>query len=108
MLARTEWIATAAENWLAQFERALTHGDDVLLATLFHPDSYWRDVLALTWRIKTVNGADAIVSGLKASVGRARPANFEIDPGRTTPRRVARAGIESIETIFRFETAEGR
>ena len=28
-----------------------------LLKTLFHPDSYWRDVLALSWNIQTLNGA---------------------------------------------------
>jgi hypothetical protein len=59
MLAKTETesAAAAAENWLAQFERALAEPDDVLLKTLFHADSYWRDVLALTWRIKTVEGS---------------------------------------------------
>ena len=30
--------------------------DDALLKTLFHPDSYWRDVLALSWNIQTLNG----------------------------------------------------
>ena len=72
MLAKTETesAAAAAESWLAQFERALAEPDDVLLKTLFHADSYWRDVLALTWHIKTVNGADAILRELKAHVGR--------------------------------------
>ena len=72
MLARTETIATIADHWLAQFERALAERDDVLLKTLFHPDSHWRDVLALTWHIRTVNGVDAILSELKAHAGRAR------------------------------------
>ena len=60
MLAGTETIATIAEHWLAQFEQALANCDDVLLETLFHPDSHWRDVLALTWHIRTVNGLDAV------------------------------------------------
>jgi hypothetical protein len=55
MLPRTETIATTAQNWLTQFEAALARPDDVLLKTLFHADSYWRDLLALTWRIRTVN-----------------------------------------------------
>ena len=82
MLAKTETesAASAAENWLTQFERALAEPDDVLLKTLFHADSYWRDVLALTWRIKTVEGADAILRELKAHVGRARPAGFRMAP----------------------------
>ena len=37
------------------------HRDENLLKRLFHPDSYWRDVLALSWNIQTINGADAIL-----------------------------------------------
>ena len=108
MLARTETIATIADHWLAQFERALAEPDDVLLKTLFHPDSHWRDVLALTWHIRTVNGLDAILRELKAHAGRANPTGFRTDPHRTAPRHVTRAGTNAIEAIFRFETAEGR
>jgi hypothetical protein len=110
MLAKidTESAATAAENWLAQFERAVAQPGNVLLKTLFHADSYWRDVLALTWHIKTVEGSDAILSELKAHVGRARPAGFRTAPHRTAPRHVTRAGSNAIEAIFRFETADGR
>ena len=108
MLSKMETIVTAAENWLAQFERALAQPDDVLLKTLLCADSHWRDVLALTWNIKTVSGGDAIVRELKAHVGRVQPTSFRIDPDRTAPRRVTRAGTNAIEAIFTFETAEGR
>src|SRR5215467_7173090 len=107
MLARNESIAAIAANWLAQFERALAEPNDVLLRTLFHPESYWRDVLTLTWHIRTVNGLDLILKELKAHVGRANPTNFRIDPDRTAPRLVTRAGTTAIEAIFEFETAEG-
>jgi cation diffusion facilitator CzcD-associated flavoprotein CzcO len=107
MLARAETIATIAANWLAQFEKALAGPDDVLLKTLFHPESHWRDVLALTWRIRTVSGLDVILSELKAHVGRANPTGFRIDPDRTAPHLVTRASTNAIEAIFRFETAEG-
>ena len=40
MLARTESLESIADRWLAQFERALAEADEVLLRTLFHPDSY--------------------------------------------------------------------
>jgi Pyridine nucleotide-disulphide oxidoreductase len=108
MLAKTEPIATSVNHWLAQFERALAEPDDVLLSTLFHSDSHWRDVLALTWRIRTVNGLDAILRELKAHGGRTHPTGFGTDPHRTAPRYVTRAGTNTIEAIFRFETAEGR
>ena len=78
----TEPIATTAQNWLSQFEKALAGPDDVVLKTLFHHDSYWRDLLAFTWRIRTVTGANAILRELKAHIGSVRPAAFRIDPRR--------------------------
>jgi putative flavoprotein involved in K+ transport len=108
MLDRTEDISIATENWLAQFESALATSDENLLKRLFHPNSHWRDVLALSWNIQTINGADAILSELKAHAGHAKPADFAIDPDRAAPRKVTRAGTSTIEAIFKFETAQGR
>jgi cation diffusion facilitator CzcD-associated flavoprotein CzcO len=108
MLDRTDDVSIATENWLTQFESALTTSDDTLLKTLFHPESHWRDVLALSWNIQTINGAEAILSALKADAGRAAPSGFRIDPDRAAPRTVIRAGTSAIEAIFKFETAQGR
>ncbi len=108
MLPRTETSETIANHWLARFEKALAEPDDILLETLFHPDSHWRDVLALTWHIRTVSGLDAILRALKAHVARANPSDFRTDPHRTAPRLVTRAGTNAFEAIFRFETDEGR
>jgi putative flavoprotein involved in K+ transport len=108
MLDRTDDVSIEADNWLAQFESALTKPGGGLLKTLFHPDSHWRDVLALSWDIQTVSGADAILRELNAHAGRAGPAGFAIDPDRTAPRMVTRAGTPAIEAMFKFETAVGR
>jgi cation diffusion facilitator CzcD-associated flavoprotein CzcO len=107
MLDKTDDISIAAENWLAQFEAALAETSDGALQALFHPDSFWRDVLALSWNIQTINGGDAIVRELQACAP-ARPKTFAIDPARAAPRRVTRAGTNAIEAIFNFETAVGR
>ena len=64
----------AVETWLAQFERALTQSDAVSLSRLFVPDSYWRDVLAFDWRIRTITGADDILHGLQEGAARSHPA----------------------------------
>ncbi len=108
MLDKTDDIAVSTEHWLTQFEAALSDIDATALAHLFHPDSFWRDVLAFSWTLQTRNGADAILAELKALAPRAKPANFQIDPDRAAPRRVTRAGTNSIEAIFTFETALGR
>jgi cation diffusion facilitator CzcD-associated flavoprotein CzcO len=106
MLDRTDDISLQVEHWLAQFEQALASGGE--LRSLFYPDSYWRDVLALSWTIKTLNGADAILGELASDARSARPSRFAIAPLRAPPRRVMRAGTNAIEAIFTFETAVGR
>ncbi|TMJ04816.1 MAG: NAD(P)/FAD-dependent oxidoreductase [Alphaproteobacteria bacterium] len=106
MLDRTEDLAAVVEDWLAQFERALAQ-PRAPLEDLFHAAGYWRDVLALTWDIRTIKGAEAIAAGMRAGSA-AGAANFKLDRERTAPRRVARAGTSAIEAFFRFETAQGR
>ena len=109
MLAKTEATLTAAvQDWLGQLERALAATDAAQLQRLFHGECYWRDILALTWSIDTVIGPEAIAAALAAHARQARPTRFEVDPARTAPRRVKRAGTAAIEAIFRFETAVGR
>src|ERR1700735_4182176 len=87
MLDRTDDISTSAENWLALFESALAKPDGASLKSLFHQDSYWRDVLAWSGNLQTLNGADAILRELKARAGNVAPSGFRIDPDRAAPRR---------------------
>jgi thioredoxin reductase len=94
--------------WLSQFEGALAAPGRARLKALFHAESYWRDVLALTWHLKSVSGSDAILRELAMHAGRVRPTGFKIDRHRTAPRNVTRAGTDAIEAIFSFETSEGR
>src|SRR4051812_10860555 len=108
MLDKTDDISVAADTWLAQFEEALAKSDSRLLKTQFHPDSYWRDVLALSWNIQTVNGADAILKELSIHAPAAGPSGFAVDPDRAAPRKVMRAGTDAVEAIFKFETRVGR
>ena len=71
------------DRWLDRFERALAAGDDAALGALFHADSHWRDVLALTWDIRTFDGLDAIRHALVKHVHRAKPTRLERDRTRT-------------------------
>ena len=108
MLAQTESMATVVERWLEKFEAALAGSDGSMLEALFLSDSHWRDVLALTWHIRTVSGRSAILLELKAHAARLKPRAFKVDSRRTAPRTVTRAGEKVIEALFAFETAEGR
>jgi putative flavoprotein involved in K+ transport len=81
--------------------------DEALLKTLFHPDSYWRDVLALSWNIQTLNGDDAILKACRRWPA-ACAQRLRHRPDRAAPRKVMRAGTNAIEAIFKFETKVGR
>ena len=65
-------------------------------------------MLALSWNIQTLNGADAILNELQTAARSAAPSGFAIDPDRRAPRKVMRAGTDAIEAIFKFETKVGR
>src|SRR6266850_5505127 len=108
MLAGTETLETIANHWLARFEHAVSARDAAALEGLFDRDSHWRDVLAFSWQIQTVSGAQAVARHLIAQGARAKPAGFRTDPQRTAPRHVTRAGTKCVEAIFRFETADGQ
>jgi putative flavoprotein involved in K+ transport len=97
----------AAQSWLTKFADALEAQDAHAAADMFIADGLWRDVLAFTWNIETMSGRAAIEVALKQTLARTRPAKFHIPSSRTPPRRVSRAGTESIEAIFEFETAFG-
>jgi putative flavoprotein involved in K+ transport len=106
-LAEADLGAASAQSWLTQFERALAQGDEAALHGLFHADSHWRDILALTWNIQTLGGSGAIAEALASAKGKS-PSGFALDRARTLPRVTTRAGTSSNEVIFKFETVIGR
>ena len=65
MHAEVADLIHVSNRWLARFESALAGRSDETLESLFHSDSHWRDILALTWCIKTVSGSSAIARALK-------------------------------------------
>ena len=103
--ARGQYLAVS-EQWLSSFGRALETGEG--LVTLFHPESYWRDLLAITWEIGSVQGADEIAKALLMNHVERPANNFRIDAVRAAPRRVKLAGREVVEALFAFDAAHGR
>ncbi len=96
-----------AQRWLESFGAALQVQNAQAAADYFQADGLWRDVLAFTWTIQTMAGRQAIAATLQETLARAQPGQFHISPKRTPPRWVTRAGIETIEVLFDFETAFG-
>lgn len=108
MLDKTQDISVAVQAWLDEFERTLGKPEPTALNRLFVAEGFWRDVLALSWNLQTVAGRDDIVQALAALAPKATPTSFRIAPNRAPPRGVMRAGTNSVEAIFDFETTFGR
>jgi putative flavoprotein involved in K+ transport len=100
-------LRRVAAGWLAGFEAALASGDAAALGRMFHADAHWRDVLAFTWHVTPLAGADAIVQRLLAEQGRVRARGFVLPAERRAPRLVTRLGTRCIEALYEFSTAIG-
>lgn len=96
------------EEWLSAFNAALSRNEPVAAAALFLPDGQWRDLIAFTWNIQSVSGRAGIEAVFRTAFPTTRPDRFRLDPGRTPPRWVRRAGTECIEAFVTFDTALGR
>src|SRR3954469_14397563 len=103
-----EQARRSAAGWLQAFETALTSRDASRIGALFHEDSHWRDILAFTWNFTSAAGRESIAARLAAEQVRTAAQRFHLPRGRKPPRQVKRLGIDSIEAIFEFTTAEGR
>ena len=102
-----ERARNAAVQWLGRFETALIAGDPAGLAAMFGPECHYRDMLAFSWTIRPVLGAEAIAEFLTTAQQSTHASGFALAAGRTPPRVVRRLGIEVYEAIFRFETETG-
>jgi putative flavoprotein involved in K+ transport len=97
----------AAERWLVDFEANLRANTFDAAAAMFLDDSYWRDLVAFTWDIRTVSGRETIRQAMAETMPVLQPSRFRIAEKRAKPRIVKRAGVETIEAIIAFDTKVG-
>ena len=95
------------EAWLARLEQALTQPGSQSLNALFLSQSYWRDVLALTWNIQTLCGAETISDAIAERSKDAGLSNIQVELTDMLPRQVTRVGTETIEAFFIFKISVG-
>lgn len=97
-----------AARWLLAFEAALVSRDVARIGNLFHQDGHWRDVLAFTWNFTAAEGRQNIAARLAAEQEHTAAHGFYLPTERKPPRNMRRLGIDCVEAIFEFTTAEGR
>ncbi len=74
----TDRLGSVGE-WLAGFERALAAPDDADWSTLFADECWWRDLVAFTWNIVTLERADAIARMATAQAAAIGAHGFALD-----------------------------
>jgi putative flavoprotein involved in K+ transport len=99
-------VAHIAQAWLDEFAAAIASGEPGVFAALLTDDTYWRDILALSWDIRTSSGKRDASAGLARFARDRRPSDFVLDVGSVqTIKRYDMA--PSIEALFEFETDIG-
>jgi putative flavoprotein involved in K+ transport len=93
--------AAKAQAWLASLGEALAEGDIDAALSLFADDCYWRDLIAFTWNVKTMEGKPAIAAMLKDTLPTTKPSHWQLTSADGQ-------GGEHIEGWFTFATATGK
>jgi putative flavoprotein involved in K+ transport len=93
--------AQRADAWLDDFEEALRARDVARAAGMFAATSFWRDLVAFSWNITTVENPDGVADLLGATLERTDPGSFAVEEPPEEADGVVTAW-------FTFETAVGR
>src|SRR5438105_3319815 len=101
-MTETVSLNTEVSAWLAAFDSALAQGDIPAALALFVDDCYWRDLIAFTWNIKTMEGKPAIGAMLEATLAHTQPSQWQVDG------EAEREAGGVLRCFFTFATAIGR
>ncbi|KAJ5917683.1 hypothetical protein N7466_011237 [Penicillium verhagenii] len=97
------------QQWFNGLQTQLSQSNSIDLTELFHPESWWRDMLALDWDMRTLHTAAEIQSFLRRRQAQAQLSSFKLqDQGKWKPRvEQVVDGLSWISSMFFFKTAIG-
>jgi cation diffusion facilitator CzcD-associated flavoprotein CzcO len=101
-------VEATFSTWLATFGGAVSDGDQERIVSGFESEGYWRDILSLTGRYRTLAGIDEIKAALGSELLRMSPRDFRVAEGRVAPRISRRSARDVLEGYFDFDTDIGR
>ena len=102
-LSTTHQPNVTVTQWLEKLSSAFHSNTPSDAAFLFEEDGYWRDLVAFTWNIKTLEGRTAIRDMINETVSHVRPTNWQLDEDATEKDGVIDAWI-----TFDTAVAKGR
>jgi putative flavoprotein involved in K+ transport len=94
-------VQARVDRWFSDFQQAVAAGDHVVASHLFAATSFWRDLVAFSWNIVTVENPDGVRDLLEATGAATAPSGFVTSEAPTEADGV-------ITAWFTFETAVGR
>lgn len=94
-------MGSPVADWVQRFAAALSRPDPAGLAALFADECYWRDLLAFTWNIVTLEGRGEISAMARAQAPAIGAHAFSLDDP-SLPM------TDQDQGWFRFETATAR
>ncbi len=104
-------VGLIASNWLSALGSALRSGDRSVVAALFLPDGWLRDVLVFSWDLHTIEGRDNIVTHVANSLKEDHITNVRLDDTPELEPRLRKVPLSqemfSVEFGFRFELPHG-
>ncbi len=95
----------SARGWLEAFGSDLANRDIESAISLFHPQGYWRDLIAFSWNIKTVQGCREISDMLTSTLDHCSPSGWQLVGDALEADTPTQS--RQIEFCFRFTTRYG-
>ena len=101
---------STVETWLTEFEKVVKGSDFNKLTTLFVKDAWIRDLLAVSWDFRTIQGCDKLRHYFEGNLHAGGLSNIRAsERGAFKPCfKMPYPGLQWIESMFTFETRHGR
>ena len=98
-----------AVDWLSALQNLLG-GDHALISKLFLEESYWRDLLCMTWDFRTLQGSEQISRFIQGSPEDNRSTIISLDDSSAhkLPQASDFGGLRVIQAFLKVETSTGR
>ncbi|MGD9862124.1 MAG: NAD(P)-binding domain-containing protein [Pseudodonghicola sp.] len=97
-------VSDQTQAFLDRFGAALERGDIAAATGMFQDDCYWRDLVAFTWNLKTVEGKDQVADMLRHQLATTRPRNWALAEGEIPAEE---GGVTTAWIRFETDVARG-
>ena len=98
-----------ADEWLSALQNLL-NGDQASISKLFLEETYWRDLLCMTWNFRTLQGSEQISRFIQDSTNDFRSTIVSLDDSsmHKFPQASDFGGLKAVQAFLKVETSTGR